>query len=145
MVFDWLDRRPSRGLLAVGITACVLAGRVSSPAAGAPPPVRSDAVARVQALAKAMYPSLAGQDLRARVVSDLYFDTEPFPLTSFLYSIVAGPEESPRRLVAVEVFKLDDRGRIDVCSAVGEFVEHRAEPRAPIETWVSPWLARGAG
>lgn len=122
MVSNWSNRRPSRGLLTVSITACVLAGRIASPAAGVPPPVRSDAVAQVQALAKAMYPSLAGQDLRARVVSDLYFDAEPLPLNSFLYSIVAGPEGSPRRLVAVDVFMLDDRGRISVCGVVGEFV-----------------------
>ncbi len=122
MVSGLSNRRPNRTLLAVSIAAWVLTGRIASPAAGVPAPVRSDAVAQVQALARAMYPSLAGQNLRAQVVSDLYFDAEPLPLTSFLYSIIAGPEGSPRRLLAVDVFRLDEGGRLSVCAAVGEFV-----------------------
>jgi len=119
MVSDWLNRRPSRGLLAVGITACVLAGRIEKPGAGALAPVRSDAVAQVRALAKAMYPSLVGQALRARVVSDLYVDVEALPLNEFRYSIVADTNAGQRDLLTVVVYRVDDNGMIGRCAVTG--------------------------
>ncbi len=122
MVSDCSNRRRIRGLLAVSITGCVLAGRIVSPAASEPPPVRSDASAQVQALAKAMYPSLAGQNLRARLVSDLYFDIEPLPLTVFRYSILPITNADQRDLLTVNVERVDDDGKIGRCSATGPFM-----------------------
>ncbi len=84
--------------------------------------MRIDAVAQVHALARAMYPSLVGQNLRARVVSDLYLDAEPLPLTSFLYSIEPGSGAKSPALLTADVFRVADNGMIGTCFVTGEFV-----------------------
>jgi hypothetical protein len=87
-----------------------------------PPPIRSDAIAQVHALAKAMYPALVGQGLRTKVVSELYFDIDPLPLWNFRYSILSEPESLQPGPLAIQVEHVDDDGMIEFCFAWGDFV-----------------------
>ena len=122
MVTSWSNGRPNRRYLGVSVAAGVLVAMSTSPWTCTPPPMRIDAVAQVHALARAMYPSLVGQNLRARVVSDLYFDAEPLPLTSFLYSIEPGSGAKSPALLTADVFRVADNGMIETCFVTGEFV-----------------------
>lgn len=124
MTSDSSSRRPhSRVLPLIGGVAVVgLLG--AGPRGETPtPPIRTDAVAQVRALAKAMYPALTGQNLPAQIVSDLYVDTDPLPLTQFRYSIRPGTAAGQRQAVVhVIVDDIDADGRIAGCSASGAFV-----------------------
>lgn len=120
MISGWPSRATTRPL-APTVLVFALASLLVSPSASTRP-LRSDAVAQARALANAMYPSLAGQDLRAQVLADLYYDTDPQPLNEFRYVIMPGTDARARDLLGVYVTLVDDDGRIGSCTVAGDYV-----------------------